>query len=116
MREALWDCEESKSPGPDGFNIGFFKECWETVKEDMMRMMHEFHEHGKLVRGSNSSFIVLIPKVEGNCGIGQLRPISLIGSSYKILAKVLASILKTVVGKLISEEQSAFMKKVSIFL
>lgn len=37
-----------------------------------MRMMSEFHDNMKLVRGSNSSFLVPIPKKEENCGIGQL--------------------------------------------
>lgn len=62
-------------------------------------MIREFHENGKLARGCNASFIVLIPKKEGSCGINQMRPISLVGSLYKILTKVLANRLKSVVGK-----------------
>lgn len=38
----------------------------------------EFHAHGKLVRGSNCSFIALIPKKENLHKIGDYRPISLI--------------------------------------
>jgi len=26
IRAAIWDCEGSKSPGPDGFNFNFFKQ------------------------------------------------------------------------------------------
>lgn len=69
VKKAVWDCDSSKSPGPDGFNLGFYKECWDVVKEDIMRVMREFYENWRLVRGSNSSFIVLIPKKEGVCGI-----------------------------------------------
>lgn len=104
------ECNGSKNPGPDGFNIEFFKRCWGIVREDVMRVMREFHSNGKLVRGSNSSFIVLIPKKEGVCGINQMRPVSLIGSVYKIIAKVLACRMKGVIGKLIGEAQSAFIK------
>lgn len=49
----------------------------------------------------NSSFVVLIPKKEGAREFNQMRPISLIGSMYKIIAKVLAMRMKTVVGKII---------------
>lgn len=77
VREAVWDCEGSKSPGPDGYNLNFFKECWSIIKDDLMRVMREFFENGKLSRGCNSSFIVLIPKKEGACDLRQLRPISL---------------------------------------
>jgi hypothetical protein len=37
------------------------------------------------------------------------RPISLVGSVYKILAKVLANRLKQVLGGLVSESQNAFV-------
>lgn len=74
-----------------------------------MKVVREFHENGRWVRGSNSSFIVLIPKKDGARGIDQFRPISLIGSLYKIVAKMLARRLKTVLGKLIGGTQSAFL-------
>lgn len=38
------------------------------------------------------------------------RPISLVSSLYKILAKVLANRLKEVVGETVSKNQSAFVK------
>lgn len=41
-------------------------------------------------------------------GLGDFRPISLIGSYYKIIAKLLAERLKKVVGKLVGEVQNAF--------
>lgn len=74
-----------------------------------MRVMKEFHINGKLAKGCNSSFIVLIPKKEGNCGLKDLRPISLIGSLYKVIAKVLAKRMKKVMEKLIGDAQSAFL-------
>lgn len=39
-----------------------------------------------------------------------MHPISLIGSIYKILAKVLAMRMKLVMGKIIGEAQSAFIE------
>lgn len=110
VRNALWGCDGSKSPGPDGFNMGFFKEFWGMIKEDVLRMMLEFHTYGRLVKGANSSFIVLIPKKQGAGGIDQFRPVSLIGSAYKLVAKVLARRLRGVMGKLIGDTQSTFLK------
>lgn len=65
VKDAMWDCEGSKSPGPDGFNFEFFKNYWDIVKGAIMRMIKEFHQYGKLAHGSKSSFIMLIPKKEG---------------------------------------------------
>lgn len=80
------------------------------MKEDLLRVMDKFYDNGKLAHGCNSSFIILIPKKDGICGLQNLRPISLIGSLYKIIAIVLANKLKQVVGKLNGESQSAFIK------
>ena len=29
VKEAVWQCDGSKSPGPDGFNFNFIKNSWE---------------------------------------------------------------------------------------
>lgn len=72
--------------------------------------MEEFHDNGKPVRGSNSSFIDLIPKKENPVKVGDFRPISLIGCFYKVLAKVLANRLRKVIHLLIPDCQFAFVK------
>nr|GEY45331.1 RNA-directed DNA polymerase, eukaryota, reverse transcriptase zinc-binding domain protein [Tanacetum cinerariifolium] len=51
-------------------------------------------------KGSNSSFIALIPKTRDAKMVKDFRPISLIGSMYKIIAKILANRLVLVSGDL----------------
>lgn len=109
IKKAVWDCEGSKSPGPDGYNFSFIKACWNSLKEDVCRMMSEFHANGGIPRGGNASFIVLIPKVENPQHLSQFRPISLVRCCYKILAKVLSKRLRAVLPELIDECQSAFL-------
>ena len=76
----------------------------------MMRFLVEFHKNGKLAKGINSTFIALIPKVDSPHSMNDFRPISLVGCMYKILAKVLANRLRSVIGTVISDAQSAFIK------
>lgn len=52
-----------------------------------------------------ATFIALIPKKKRADLIRDFRPISLIGSIYKILAKVLASRLLKVLPSIISQAQ-----------
>ncbi|GKV50269.1 hypothetical protein SLEP1_g56981 [Rubroshorea leprosula] len=109
VRQAVWSCESTNAPGPDGFNFKFVKEMWGTLKEDIMGYVSDFHKHGKLVRGMNSSFIVLIPKVNSPQKIEEFRPISLVGVMYKLIVKLLARRLSSVLNGIIGENQMAFV-------
>ncbi|XP_028188900.1 uncharacterized protein LOC114375323 [Glycine soja] len=80
IKEAVWSCDGHKCPGPDGFNFKFIKEFWEMMKTDFRRFVDEFHVHGSFPRGSNASFIALIPKTKHPQSFDDYRPISLIGS------------------------------------
>lgn len=68
-----------------------------------MRFVYEFHRNGKFSKGINTTFIALIPKVASPQKLNDFRPISLVGSLYKILAKLLANRLRGVIGSVVSE-------------
>ncbi|RVW89824.1 Transposon TX1 uncharacterized 149 kDa protein [Vitis vinifera] len=110
VHDALVGCSGDKAPGPDGFTMSFWQFAWDFVKEDVMRFFREFHEHGKFVKRLNTTFLVLIPKKMGAEDLREFRPISLVGSLYKWLAKVLANRLKRAVGKVVSKAQGAFVE------
>lgn len=50
-----------------------------------MRVMGEVYYHGRMAKGSNLTFIFLIPKNEAAEGLNDYRPISLVGRVYKII-------------------------------
>ena len=103
VKATVWDWDNFKSPGPDGTNFGFIKDFWHELKDEIMRFVSEFHRNGKLSKGINTTFIALIPKVDSPQKLDDFRPISLVGSLYKILAKLLANRLRMVIGSVISE-------------
>ncbi|GKC87355.1 RNA-directed DNA polymerase, eukaryota, reverse transcriptase zinc-binding domain protein [Tanacetum coccineum] len=65
--------------------------------------------NGSFPKGGNSSFIALIPKKSDANMVKDFRPISLIGSLYKIIAKILENRLVTVLGDIVNKVQSAFV-------
>ena len=77
---ALGEMAGDKAPGPDGFSIAFFQQCWKVIRLDVMAVFKPFFDEGVFERSLNSSFIVLIPKKAGAEDIRDYRPISLIGS------------------------------------
>jgi len=110
VKVAVWDCDNFKSLGPDGVSFGFIKEFWNILCDDIMRYLVEFHRNGRLTKGINITFIALSSKVDSPQRSNQFRPISLVGNMYKILEKVLANRLMSVIGSVISDSQSAFIK------
>ncbi|RVW28422.1 Transposon TX1 uncharacterized 149 kDa protein [Vitis vinifera] len=102
--------KEDKAPGPDGFTMTFWLFSWDLVKAEIMGFFKEFHERGRFVKSLNATFLVLVLKRGGAKDLKDFRPISLVGSLYKLLAKVLANRIKKVMGKVISESQNAFVE------
>ncbi|KAK2648316.1 hypothetical protein Ddye_015805 [Dipteronia dyeriana] len=112
--EEVWkvvsNCDGNKAPRPDGFNLNFIKENWDAIKQDFMSFMVEFHKNGSIVKELNQTFIALIPKCSNLKTMKDYRPISLVGSLYKILAKVLANRMRRVLDSVVRESQMAFVK------
>ena len=75
-----------------------------------MKFINEFFERGRFVRSLNSTFLVLIPKYKGVEDLKDFRPICLVGSLYKLLAKVLANRLNKVMNNLVNKAQNAFVE------
>ena len=107
--EAVRCMSGDKAPGPDGFTMAFYQACWGVVKTDVMRVMHHFHQYGAFAKSLNATFVVLIPKKAGAIEMKDFRTISLVGSMYKIISKVLANQLKGVLGGFLSQSQNAFI-------
>ncbi|KAK1609661.1 hypothetical protein QYE76_033334 [Lolium multiflorum] len=104
-----------KAPGPDGYTGAFFKKCWDIIKVAIMEVVHLFGDlHAENFHWLNSANIVLLPKKEGAEEIVDYRPISLIHAIAKIIAKMLSIILGPYMDSLVSNAQSAFIKKRSI--
>lgn len=81
--------------------MAFFKACQDVVKEDVMKTMEDFYKKGFLDEGSNATFISLILK-RGAASIMDFRPISLVGSIYKIISKTLTNHMKGVLTTIIA--------------
>ncbi|GKB29293.1 RNA-directed DNA polymerase, eukaryota [Tanacetum coccineum] len=111
VKRAVWDCGTDKSPGPDGFTFGFYRHFWSTIENDVFEAIKYFFTCGEIPKGCNSTFIALIPKNPDANMVKDFRPISLIGSIYKIIAKILTNRLVGVLGDIVNEVQSAFISE-----
>nr|GFB68109.1 RNA-directed DNA polymerase, eukaryota, reverse transcriptase zinc-binding domain protein [Tanacetum cinerariifolium] len=92
-------------------SLEFFRRYWDFVGRDFCDAVEHFFDKGFFSKGCNSSFVALIPKVMNAKFVNDYRPISLIGSVYKVVTKILANRLAMVIDDIVSDTQSAFVAK-----
>nr|GFB21866.1 RNA-directed DNA polymerase, eukaryota, reverse transcriptase zinc-binding domain protein [Tanacetum cinerariifolium]GFB40007.1 RNA-directed DNA polymerase, eukaryota, reverse transcriptase zinc-binding domain protein [Tanacetum cinerariifolium] len=107
VKKAVWDCGSDKSPGLDGFLFSFFRHFWSTIEKDIFKAVDCFFMNEDMPNGCNSNFIALISKIIDANMVKDFRPIRLIGSLYKVIAKILTNRLVNVIGDLVNEVPSA---------
>ena len=76
ISKAIFKLDKDKALGPDGFTIAVFQDCWDMIKEDLVRVFAEFHSSGIINQSTNASFILLLPKKSMTKKILDFRPIS----------------------------------------
>ena len=87
--------------------MAFFQKCLSVLERDVMVFFRNFHSQSVFEKSLNATFLCLIPKKSNAVNIIDFRPISLVGSLYKLLAKVLAHRLQGVLVKQISDSQNS---------
>lgn len=104
------EIQSGKAPGPDGFNVDFFKAYWETVENDILEVVEDSRRLKKVLKALNASFIALIPKQEKALTPNGFWPICLCNVVYKIISKVISNRLKPLLPSLISKEQIGYVE------
>jgi hypothetical protein len=42
VRKVVSKMNGNKASGPDGFSMAFFEDCWEVLREDIMKVFRDF--------------------------------------------------------------------------
>jgi len=110
IKEAFLSCDPKKAPCYDGFNLRCLKHVWPVIGEEFSRCILKFFETGKLPKSVNITWVTLIPKKKDAVDITDFRPISMVGSIYKVIAKILSRRLREVLPELIGPAQTTFVR------
>ncbi|KAL0444890.1 UNVERIFIED_CONTAM: hypothetical protein Slati_2211700 [Sesamum latifolium] len=100
IKTALFDIDEDKAQGPDGFSSSFFKAAWPVIGNELTRAVQDFFITGKLLKQVNATLLALIPKVAAPQGVTDFRSIACCNVVYKIITKVIVQRMQPVMGKL----------------
>lgn len=103
-----------KALGPDGFNGLFLKRRWQFLKGDFYALCSTFYQGQANLECINTSYITLVPKKDSPETMNDFRPISLMNISFKLLTKILADRLQTVILNLVHQNQYGFIRSRTI--
>ena len=100
-----------KTPGSDGLPCEFYKVFWNDLAETLLNALNYSFETGKLSISQRRGIVKLIPKRDAELTLMKnWRPLTLLNCDYKIASKATASRIKTFLPKLISDDQTGFIK------
>ena len=88
--------KNNKTPGTDGFPCEFYKFFFKDLGELLVKSFNFSFDSGKMSLDQRRAIINLIPKKKNQdpMFLKNWRPISILNSDYKLLAKCLATRLK----------------------
>ena len=111
IRTSLFSMARDKVPGCDGLTVAYYITFFELLKDDLWSMIqYVLNTSKKFGNSSRKGLISLIPKKNRDSRyLKNARPLTLLCTDFKILAKAMALRLKSVLPDIIGNQQNGFM-------
>ena len=100
-----------KSPGLDGLPIEFYKQFWNFLGDIVIDSFNESLKNTSLSESQKCSILSLIYKKGDEMLLKNYRPISLTNTDYRLLTFCLSLRLQKVIGSIIGQEQTGYIRK-----
>ena len=99
----------NKTPGMDGLPKEFYMHYWKYIGPLLLRMVCQFI-NGYVPPSLLQAATVLIYKKGPRENVENYRPISLLGTDYTVIAKLLSTQLSSLLSSLIHPDQTGFVR------
>ena len=110
LATTLRNMKNGKRPGNDGFTTEFFKFFWPDLGHFILRSLNFAYINDCLSVTQKQGIITCIPKPNKRRNVlKNWRPCSLLNVIYKLASSVIANRLKTVLKRIINEDQKGFI-------
>jgi hypothetical protein len=108
------DLPLDKAPGSDDFTGRLYRSTWSIIKDDMVRAFQAiFVMDCQSFHHLNEALLTLLLKVDIPLPLSDYSPISLMHNFEKIFSKIMVNRFAPHLPRLISENQSACIKRSS---
>ena len=94
-----------RAPGIDGMSLEFYAVHWELIQNDLTEMLNDMFLHKRITLSQKKGIIICLPKTNNRDTLDSYRPISLLNTEYKLLARIMATRLKPILTALMPTGQ-----------
>jgi hypothetical protein len=116
VADAVKELPTQKSPGSDGFPAEFYKFFWSKISKLVYNSINQAMQTNHMSIDQRRAVLNIIPKKGKDIRrLKNWRPLSLLNTDYKIMAKILALRLRKVLPNIISYDQSGCIEGRSTF-
>ena len=113
--QALKKLGKEKSPGWDGITTEFSLEFWEDLASSCVALLNSTFTEGRLGDSIKKGLIKPIPKQVACSQLKHWKPITMLTTIYKLLAKMIATRMSPMLNSIVSQHQHGFIKGRSIY-
>uniref|UniRef100_K3XDM5 Reverse transcriptase domain-containing protein n=1 Tax=Globisporangium ultimum (strain ATCC 200006 / CBS 805.95 / DAOM BR144) TaxID=431595 RepID=K3XDM5_GLOUD len=110
VREAIAVLHRNKAGGVDSLNNDFYKDCEDVMVEVLVREFNNIQRGAPMPRSFGQGIVIPLRKKGDSPNPLDYRPITLLTTTYKLLAKVLATRLQDILLRIIGEAQQGFVR------
>jgi len=107
--------DSKKSPDRDGIRLEFFKVLWENIAGDMRTLFTQMLRNWQISERQKKGVIVCIPKSAKPRAPEDYRPITVLNKDYKILARLIAALVRPILAEVLHPSQSCGVPGNTIF-
>ncbi|CAM5108523.1 unnamed protein product, partial [Natator depressus] len=104
--EALRRMPTNKSPGMDGLTVEFYRVFWGILSPDLVTLSAESLQSGVLPLSCRRAVLALLLKKGDLRDLRNWRPVSLLSTDYKFVAKAISLWLGSVLADVIQPDQT----------
>ncbi|CAM2117189.1 unnamed protein product [Caretta caretta] len=113
--EALHCMPTNKSPGMDRLTVEFYRVFWDILGPDLVTVWAKSLQSGVLPLSCRQAVLALLPKKGDLCDLRNWRPVSLLSTDYKVVAKGISLRLASVLADVVHPGQTYAVPGRSIF-
>ncbi|KAF1321554.1 Rxlr effector protein, partial [Globisporangium splendens] len=110
VREAIAALHRHKAGGVDSLNNDFYKDCEDAMVDVLVREFDNIQRGAPMPRSFGQGIVIPLRKKGDSPNPLDYRPITLLTTTYKLFAKVLATRLQDILLWIIGEEQQGFVR------